>query len=55
LNICTKQLYYVANITFRILVKIIHTAAGHVDDPIHTAAGHVDDTWMSKNLMDKLL
>jgi len=26
-------LYYDANITFRILVKIIRTAAGHTDDP----------------------
>ena len=29
----TKQLYYDANITFRILVKIIHTVAGDTDDP----------------------
>jgi len=33
LNSLTKQLYYDANIMFRILVKIIHTAAGHTDDP----------------------
>jgi len=32
-NSLTKQLYYDANITFRILVKIIHTVAGHTDDP----------------------
>jgi len=29
----TKQLYYDANITFRILVKKIHTVAGDTDDP----------------------
>jgi len=28
-----KQLYYDANITFRIFVKTIHTVAGHTDDP----------------------
>jgi len=33
LNSLTKQLYYDANITFRILVKIIHPVAGHTDDP----------------------
>ena len=33
LNSLIKQLYYDANITFRILVKIIHTVAGHTDDP----------------------
>jgi len=33
LNSLTKQLYYDANITFRILVKIVHTVAGHTDDP----------------------
>jgi len=32
LNSLTKQLYYDANIMFRILVKIIHTAAEHTDD-----------------------
>jgi len=32
-NSWTKQLFYDANITFRILVKIIHIVAGHVDDP----------------------
>ena len=32
LNSLTKQLYYDANITVRILVKIIHTVAGHTDD-----------------------
>ena len=29
----TKQVYYNANNTFRILVKIIHTVVGHIDDP----------------------
>jgi len=33
LNSLTKQLYYDANIAFGILVKIIHTVAGHTDDP----------------------
>jgi len=33
LNNSTKQLYYDANITFRILVKTIHAIAGHTDDP----------------------
>jgi len=33
LNNLTKQLYYDPNITFRILVKIIHTVAGHTEDP----------------------
>jgi len=33
LNGLTTQLYYDASITFRILVKIIHTVAGHTDDP----------------------
>jgi len=32
-NSLTKQLYYDANITFKIFVKIIHTVAGHTDDP----------------------
>jgi len=27
------QFYYDANITFGTLVKIIHTVAGHIDDP----------------------
>ena len=33
LNSWTKQLYYDANITFRIIVKIIYTGVGHADDP----------------------
>jgi len=33
LNSLIKQLYCDANITFRILVKIIHTVAGHTHDP----------------------
>ena len=33
LNSWTRQLYYDANITFRIVVKIIHTVARHTDDP----------------------
>jgi len=33
LNSLTKQLYYYANITFRILMEIIHIVAGHTDDP----------------------
>ena len=33
LNSSTKQLYYDFKITFRIFVKIIHTVAGHTDDP----------------------
>jgi len=33
LNSWTKQLQCDANITFRIIVKIIHTVAGHIDDP----------------------
>jgi len=33
LNNLTKQLYYDANNTLRILVEIIHTVAGHIDDP----------------------
>jgi len=32
-NSWTKQLLYDTDITFRILVKIIHTVAGHIDDP----------------------
>jgi len=32
LHSCTKQLHYDVNITSRILVKIIHTVAGHIDD-----------------------
>ena len=33
LNSLTKQLHYDANITYRILVKIIYTVDGHTDDP----------------------
>jgi len=33
LNSLTKSLYYDTNITFRILVKIIHSVAEHTDDP----------------------
>jgi len=32
-NLSVKIKNYDANITFRILVKIIHTVAGHTDDP----------------------
>jgi len=33
LNSLTKQLYQDAKIIFRILLKIIHTVAGHTDNP----------------------
>jgi len=32
LNSVTKQLYYDVYITLMILVKLIHTVAGHTDD-----------------------
>jgi len=32
LNSRNKELYYDANIMFRILVKLIHTVAGHIGD-----------------------
>ena len=51
LDSLTKQWYYDANITFRILVKIIHTIAGH-NRPQGGDSAHFENHW-SKISYDK--